>query len=55
MTTAREQKVQQSWRSGYGEVVAGAVRGGILGQSYDDRPKAFDRLQASAVGMKQIP
>jgi len=42
----------ESWRAGYGEVAAGAVRGGILAQSYDERRKAFDRRQAVAVGMR---
>ena len=55
LATPDSVELPESWRPGYGEVAAGAVRGGILGQAYDDRRKAFDRRQAIAVGMKQIP
>ena len=55
LATPDSLELPESWRPGYGEVKAGAVRGGILGQSYDDRRKAFDRRQATAVGMKHIP
>ena len=55
LATPDSVELPESWRPGYGEVAAGAVRGGILGQSYDDQRKAFDRRQAKAVRMKQIP
>ena len=55
LATPDSVELPESWRPGYVEVAAGAVRGGILGQAYDDRRKAFDRRQAIAIGMKQIP
>lgn len=55
LATPDSVELPESWRAGYGEVAAGAVRGGILGHSYDDKRKAFDRRQAQAIGMKHIP
>ena len=55
LSTPDSVELPESWRTGYGEVAAGAVRGGILGQSYDDKRKAFDRRQAEAIGMKRVP
>lgn len=55
LATPDSVELPESWRPGYGEVAAGAVRGGILGQSYDERRKAFDRRQGRTVGMKQVP
>lgn len=40
-----------SWKDVYGVVAAGAVRGGILGDGYDERCRTFDRRQAAALGM----
>lgn len=40
-----------SWAGVYGSVESGSVRGGILGDAYDDRCRAFDRRQAAVFGM----
>ena len=42
----------ESWRPAYGAVEAGTVRGGILGQAYDETRRAFERRQADALGMR---
>ena len=55
LATPDSVELPESWRGGYHEVAAGAVRGGIFGQSYDDRRKAFDRRQAEVIGMTRIP
>ena len=38
----------ESWRVLYKAVEPGTVRGGIVGQAYDERCKAFEREQAAA-------
>jgi len=42
----------ESWRPAYRSVVAGSVRGGIIGQRYDDGCRAFEARQAVAMGMQ---
>lgn len=42
----------ESWRVLYGAVEPGTVRGGIIGQAYDDRRRAFERHQAATLGMR---
>lgn len=42
----------ESWRVLYKAVEAGMVRGGITGQHHDERCKAFERRQATALGMR---
>jgi len=41
-----------SWRPAYRSVAAGSVRGGIIGQAYDDARRAFEARQAAALGMR---
>jgi hypothetical protein len=42
----------ESWRVLYKAVERGTVRGGITGQAHDARCKAFERRQATALGMR---
>ena len=42
----------ESWRPAYGAVESGAVRGGILGQAYDETRRAYEERQAAALGMR---
>jgi hypothetical protein len=42
----------ESWRPAYGSVEAGTVRGGILGQAYDETRRAFEARQADDLGMR---
>ncbi len=42
----------ESWRPAYGSVEAGTVRGGIIGQAYDERRQAYEHRQASDLGMR---
>jgi hypothetical protein len=41
-----------SWRPAYGSVDAGTVRGGIIGQAYDDTRREYERRQAAEFGMR---
>jgi alpha-ketoglutarate-dependent taurine dioxygenase len=41
----------ESWRPAYRAVAAGTVRGGIVGQNYDDERRAFEVRQATDLGM----
>jgi len=45
-------RLPESWRAAYRAVEPGAVRGGIRGQQYDERCRAFERRQATDLGMK---
>jgi len=51
LSTPDSVRLPQSWVGVYGTVAAGAVRGGILGDAYDERCRAFDRRQAAVFGM----
>jgi len=42
----------ESWRPAYGAVEAGTVRGGIIGQAYDETRLAYERRQAAEFGMR---
>lgn len=42
----------ESWRPAYRAVEAGSVRGGIMGQAYDDTRQAFEVRQAHDLGMR---
>ena len=42
----------ESWRPAYGAVAAGTVRGGIIGQAYDETRRAYELRQAAALGMR---
>jgi len=39
------------WQSHFGSVQPNSLRGGMLGQHYDERCRAFERRQAGAIGM----
>jgi hypothetical protein len=41
----------ESWRSAYGNVAPGTVRGGIVGQAYDEVRHTFEVRQAADLGM----
>ena len=41
----------ESWRPAYRAVEPGTVRGGIIGQAYDDSRRAFEMRQAADLGM----
>ena len=45
-------KLPESWRVLYKAVEPGTVRGGIIGQQYDEKRRAFDRRQAEDLGMR---
>ncbi|WP_158926323.1 TauD/TfdA family dioxygenase [Acidisphaera sp. S103] len=42
----------ESWRPAYRSVEAGSVRGGIVGQAYDEARRAFEVRQAGDLGMR---
>ena len=44
-------RLPDSWRPAYRSVAAGSVRGGIIGQGYNDRCRAFEARQAAELGM----
>jgi hypothetical protein len=45
-------RLPESWRVLYKAVEPGTVRGGIIGQQYDDRRRTFEQRQADDLGMK---
>ena len=51
LATPDGERLPESWRPAYRAVEAGAVRGGIRGQQYDERCRAFEKRQAAACGM----
>jgi hypothetical protein len=44
----------RSWRPAYGSVEAGTVRGGIVGQAYDETRRSYEQLQAAELGMRPL-
>ena len=42
----------ESWRPFYRSIEAGTVRGGIIGQSYDDTRRDWEHRQAAELGMR---
>ena len=48
------ERLPESWRVLYKAVEPGTVRGGIIGQQHDDRCKAYEHRQATALGMRVI-
>jgi hypothetical protein len=48
-------RLPESWRPAYGAVEPGTVRGGILGQAYDETRLAYERRQADEFGMRAEP
>ena len=51
LSTPDSPRLPGSWGGVYGSVDARAVRGGILGDAYDERCRDFDRRQAAVFGM----
>ena len=45
-------RLPDSWKPFFRSVEAGSVRGGIIGQGYDDARRAFARRQAAALGKR---
>ncbi len=45
-------RLPESWRPAYGAVEAATVRGGILGQAYDESRREYERRQAEDLGMR---
>ena len=45
-------RLPESWRVLYKAVEPGTVRGGIIGQNYDAKRRAFEERQAADLGMK---
>jgi alpha-ketoglutarate-dependent taurine dioxygenase len=41
----------ESWQPAYGSTAPGSVRGGIIGQAYDDKCRTFEQRQAADLGM----
>jgi hypothetical protein len=52
LSTPDSERLPESWRVSYGAIEPGTVRGGIRGQEFDERRRAFDRVQAADLGMK---
>lgn len=52
LAPADSDRLPESWRVLYKAVEPGTVRGGIVGQHYDERCKAFEARQAKAAGMR---
>ena len=44
-------RLPESWLPAYRSVAPGTVRGGIIGQAYDGRRRAFEQRQAATLGM----
>jgi alpha-ketoglutarate-dependent taurine dioxygenase len=44
----------ESWLPAYRAIEAGTVRGGIVGQAYDDSRRAFEVRQAADLGMRVV-
>jgi hypothetical protein len=42
----------ESWRPAYRSIEAGTVRGGIVGQAFDDTRRRFEQRQAADLGMR---
>jgi alpha-ketoglutarate-dependent taurine dioxygenase len=55
LSTPDSPRLPDSWTGVYGSVEPRAVRGGILGDAYDARCRAFDRRQAAVFGMSYDP
>lgn len=48
------QTLPASWKPHYGAVEAGTVRGGIIGQAYDETRRAYEQRQAADLGMRAV-
>jgi len=51
LATPAGERLPESWRAAYRAVEPATVRGGIRGQAYDERRRAFEETQAADVGM----
>jgi hypothetical protein len=51
LATPDGERLPESWRPAFGAVEPGTVRGGIRGQQYDERRRAFEARQAADLGM----
>ena len=51
LATPDGERLPESWRSHFGSVDPRAVRGGIRGQQYDEKRRAFEARQAADLGM----
>jgi hypothetical protein len=47
-------RLPESWQPAYRFIEPGTVRGGIIGQAYDEARQAFDQRQAGDVGMRFV-
>lgn len=45
-------RLPEGWKPHFGSIEPGAVRGGIVGQAYDDVRAAYERRQAADLGMR---
>jgi hypothetical protein len=45
-------RLPESWRPAYRAVEAGTVRGGIIGQAYDETRRDYELRQADDLGMR---
>jgi hypothetical protein len=52
LATPDGDRLPESWRVVYRSIEPGTVRGGIIGQQYDETRRAFERRQAADLGMK---
>lgn len=52
LTTPDSERLPESWRVAYRAIEPATVRGGIRGQQHDERCDAFERRQASDLGMR---
>lgn len=52
LATPDSPRLPESWLPAYRSVAPGTVRGGIIGQAYDDARRAYEQRQASALGMR---
>ena len=51
LATPDGERLPESWRHAFRAVEPGTVRGGIRGQQYDERRRAFEKRQAADLGM----
>jgi hypothetical protein len=51
LATPDSPSLPESWLPAYRSVAPGTVRGGIVGQAYDETRRTYERRQAAALGM----
>lgn len=47
-------RLPEGWKAHFGSIEAGAVRGGIVGQAYDEVRRAYELRQAADLGMRLV-